>query len=462
MEGSGGCVQIVSRRLVRPESASSPDGVPSELEVMHLTPWDLSMITVDHIQKGILLPKPGTGGAHVVDDLASSFARALGRFYPLAGRLTAAGITNGVSDPGLVVSLCCNNEGAELVHAVAPGVTVSDITTPLYIPSVVRSFFPLTGLLNVDAIVDSRPVLAAQVTELADGIFIAMSLNHGIADGTTFWHFFNTWSEINRSSGGSEGYKLSTPPPVLGRWFLDTCPVPIPLPFGKLEDIIRRPEYTPVQECFFHFSAESVKKLKAKANAEMAGTATATISSLQSLLAHLWRAVCRARGHSPDRETMYILLIGCRARVTGIPQDYMGNSVIAHVAKSIVGDVLDRGLGWAAWLLNRAVASFDEARVRDGLTSWSQKPSLLYAEPSRDSTKILTVSSPRFDVYGNDFGWGRPVAVRSSAGNKVDGKVTVFEGRGGGGGMALEVCLSPEALARLVADNEFMEAVSAA
>jgi hypothetical protein len=74
----------------------------------------------------------------------------------------------------------------------------------------------------------------------------------------------------------------------------------------------------------------------------------------------------------------------------------------------------------------------------------------------------LTGSSPRFDVYGNDFGWGRPVAVRSGAGNKCEGKVTVYEGRGGAGSMALEVCLTPRALDRLVADEEFMEAVSAA
>jgi hypothetical protein len=33
-------------------------------------------------------------------------------------------------------------------------------------------------------------------------------------------------------------------------------------------------------------SADSVRNLNAKANADMAGTATATISSLQSLLAH--------------------------------------------------------------------------------------------------------------------------------------------------------------------------------
>jgi len=461
MGGSTGGVEILSRRLVRPESSSSPDRMPSEPEVIHLTPWDLALITGDHIQKGILLPNPRAGGAaQVIDDLASSFARALDRFYPLAGRLTASEVNDGVSNPSLVISLCCNNEGAEFVHAMAPGVTVSDITTSLYIPSVVWSFFPLNRLLSVEAAVDSLPVLAAQVTELEDGIFIAMSLNHGVADGTAFWRFFNTWSEINRSSGGSEAYELSTPLPVVDRWFLDTCPVPIPLPFRKLEDIVLRPEYTPVQECFFHFSGESVRKLKTKANAEMAGTATATISSLQSLLAHVWRAVCRARQLAPHLEAVYRLAIGCRGRVEGIPREYMGNAVTLGAARSTVGDVLDTGLGWPAWLLNRVVASFDEAQVRGDLASWAREPKLALVRPSRNPAYTVTGSSPRFDVYGNDFGWGRPVAVRSGAGNKLDGKVTVYEGRGGGGSMALEVCLSPEALARLAADEEFMEAVT--
>jgi hypothetical protein len=39
--------------------------------------------------------------------------------------------------------------------------------------------------------------------------------------------------------------------------------------------------------------------------------------------------------------------------------------------------------------------------------------------------------------------------------------VNAYEGCGGAGSIALEVCLAPKALARLVADKEFMEAVSA-
>jgi hypothetical protein len=133
------------------------------------------------------------------------------------------------------------------------------------------------------------------------------------------------------------------------------------------------------------------------------------------------------------------------------------------VARSTAGEVVEKGLGWAAWLMNLAVASFDEAAVRDELASWPRDPRFLYVKPPGEAAaNILTGSSPRFDVYGNDFGWGRPVAVRSGAGNKCEGKVTVYEGRGGAGSMALEVCLTPRALDRLVADEEFMEAVSAA
>ena len=68
-------------------------------------------------------------------------------------------------------------------------------------------------------------------------------------------------------------------------------------------------------------------------------------------------------------------------------------------------------------------------------------------------------NSPRFDVFGNDFGWGRPVAVRSGGGNKVDGRATVYE-LGRGGGIGMELCLAPEALARLIADDEFMAVVN--
>jgi hypothetical protein len=39
----------------------------------------------------------------------------------------------------------------------------------------------------------------------------------------------------------------------------------------------------------------------------------------------------------------------------------------------------------------------------------------------RDNS-VMMGSSPRFPMYDNDFGWGRPVGVRSGWANKFDGK----------------------------------------
>ncbi|KAG8086639.1 hypothetical protein GUJ93_ZPchr0010g8255 [Zizania palustris] len=448
--------------MVLPESTSLQNSeLPEPETTVHLTPWDLPMITVEYIQKGLLLHEPPTGGERFVERLASSLARVLGRFYPFAGRLAEAEKNDdGAASPpsSISISLCCNNEGAEFVHAEAPGVTTADIASSLYIPRVVWSFFPLNGLLDADAATGSLPVLAVQITELSDGVFIGVSLNHVVGDGTTFWQFINAWAEISRSSDG----KLDmSPSPVWERWFLDTCPVPIPLPFAKLEDIIRRCEHSPpLQECFFSFSRESTRKLKVKANGEMGGGSAAAISSLQALLALVWRSVSRARGLGPCQETAYLLAVGCRGRVTDVSPDYVGNAVVVGAVNSTAGEIQEKGLGWTAWQLNRLVASFDEAAIRNRLSSWLQQPVFSSVAKVMGGTTVLTGSSPRFDVFGNDFGWGKPVAVRSGGATKFDGKVTVYEGRDGGGSMALEVCLAPATLAKLVADVEFMDAVS--
>ncbi|RLN28844.1 hypothetical protein C2845_PM05G18320 [Panicum miliaceum] len=450
-------VQIVSRRLVRPSSisttANGSNPPTEEAEVIHLTPWDLRLLTTDYIQKGVLLPKALTSGGRLVSDLAASLARALGRFYAFAGRLDAQQCGDGT----VTVSLRCTGDGAEVVHAVAPGVAVAHIADSLYTPPVVWSLFSFNQVLGGDAAFQSLPVLSVQITELADGVFIAMSMNHSVGDGTTFWDFFNTWSELNRC-GSSE---LSTPAPVLQRWFVETSPVPIPLPLGKLQRLLRPFARPTVQECFFTFSTASVRKLKARANDEMAGRATATISSLQAVFAHVWRALCRARRLPPEQDTVYYLIVGCRGRVAGIAPGYVGNAVMRSEVPSTAGEIERNGLGWTAWLLNRSVASFDELRVRGWLGRWVREPEFAHmGSLMSDGAAVTTGSSPRFDVFGNDFGWGTPVAVRSGAAEKMDGATTVFKGREKGGSISLEVCVKPGVLPMLVADKEFMDAVT--
>lgn len=58
------------------------------------------------------------------------------------------------------------------VHAVADGLTMADILESVYVPRLVRSFFALNVVSNYEG--TSRPLLAVQVTELEDGIFVSL------------------------------------------------------------------------------------------------------------------------------------------------------------------------------------------------------------------------------------------------------------------------------------------------
>ncbi|KAG5528648.1 hypothetical protein RHGRI_029356 [Rhododendron griersonianum] len=91
------------------------------------------------------------------------------------------------------------------------------------------------------------------------------------------------------------------------------------------------------------------------------------------------------------------------------------------------------------------------------LEKWAESPKLVKMGDVT-SNALITSSSPQFNVYGCDFGWGKPVAVRSGLANKHDGKITVFPGAEEGS-MDIEVCLLPETLEAVVHDSEFMDAL---
>uniref|UniRef100_A0A7N2R785 HXXXD-type acyl-transferase family protein n=1 Tax=Quercus lobata TaxID=97700 RepID=A0A7N2R785_QUELO len=302
---------------------------------------------------------------------------------------------------------------------------ISLIAYPIYVPDIVNSFFLMNGVLNYQGI--SKPLLAVQVTELVDGIFIGCTLNHCVVDGSPFWHFFNTWSEISR---GNNIDATSQSPPIFQRCYFDgIIDFPLHIPFHQNEISDGRSFPTPLKQKVFHFSKEKIAQLKAKANAEMG---TTTISSLLAVMGHLWRAVVRSQHYEDNQEVHYRLLVGVRQRIQPpLPAEYVGNAVLYGNITTTVDNLLEHGLGWVAWQINKAVASQTAEEVKN-LSAVT-------------SNAMITGSSPRFNVYGNDFGWGRPIAVRSGVSNKYDGKLTVFPWIEEGS-MDFEACLSPETL----------------
>ncbi|KAL5549736.1 hypothetical protein UlMin_004967 [Ulmus minor] len=439
-------IRFISTSCIKPQPSICEDNNHDFSPTIDLTPCDLQLLHADQIQKGLLFRKPRLHNPLRIEQLKVTLSRTLAIFYPLAGRL----IMTQNNDKTASFFINCNGEGAHFVHAVADGIKVNDILEPIISPdNIVYSFFPMNGVLNYKGI--SNPLLAVQVTELVDGIFIGCTINHCVADGTSFWHFFNTWSEISRGNGDG----VSEASPFLDRHYLDgVINLPIHLPFSLIKGIslAERVSTPPLQQRVFHFPKEKIAQLKVKANSEIG---TNKISSLQALMAHLWVSITRSRHLKPNEEVHYGIVVGLRQRTKPpLPDSYFGNAVLIAMVKSTAGELLRRGPCWAAWQMNKTIASQTNEKVMKFLEDWTKAPQMekVGALPSN---LLITGSSPRFDVYGNDFGWGKPFTVRSGPGNKFDGKLTVFPGAEEGS-IDFEACLSPETLRAMAEDEEFM------
>ncbi|XP_038898879.1 uncharacterized acetyltransferase At3g50280-like [Benincasa hispida] len=442
----------VSECFVKPELEWLPQ---ESKQSYHLSPLDLPMLSTHYIQKGLLFHKPPqTSIPNFLQRLKNSLSAALVHFYPLSGRLSTITNHHHHLQPSISIYVdCVNSPGAKFIHA-AIDITISDVLSPVDVPSVVHSFFDHHKAVNYDG--HSMPLLSVQVTELLDGVFIGCSFNHAIGDGTSYWNFFNTWSDIFQSPSNHTSISR---PPVLERWFPDGYGPIIDLPFTHPDQFISRYEAPQLRERVFYFSAESIAKLKAKANAEY-GT-KGTISSFQSLSALVWQSITRARRIPEEQRTICMLAANNRAKLEpSLSGNYFGNVVTALKADAEAGELVGKDLGWAAWKLHDAVVNNPSKKFSESVEQWLQSPYTVQTSRLFDPNSVMIGSSPRFNKYGNEFGMGKAVALRSGYANKFDGKVSSYPGHEGGGSVDLEICLLPQNMANLESDFEFMNVVS--
>ncbi|XP_026450992.1 protein ENHANCED PSEUDOMONAS SUSCEPTIBILTY 1-like [Papaver somniferum] len=467
-------VRRVSTTNIRPASYIIQQASDTHKRI-DLNPMDLLFLNIAYMQKGFLFTKQHEEGKSIKDKIShlkTSLSHTLDHFFPLAGRL---GIEKHEDDGNTIsIYINCNSEGAEFVHATAD-VSVEDIVSPTYVPqAVIDRMFLLTGVRNCQG--QSHPLLSIQVTELIDGVFIGCSANHSVCDGTSFWKFINAWSEITSSSGN---HTYSHPSPVFERWFINETDCPIRLHLSSVHDKLSAkknitgtdevPSLDLVEKCF-HFTKSNIAALKERANLEIvSGTKqNMVISSLQAILAFVWTAVVRSRSCLNDnwdesRELELRLLMNNRTKlVPPLLETYFGNSIARGVVTVKEGQLVKgSGFGFLASVLNGVVNSNNFKKSRNFIESWIEKP--LMPVPGGNTGIVGNVfvarSSQWFNMYGNNFGWGRPIAVRTGANGKSYGITTVNPGPVEES-VAIEICLPIEVFKAMENDAEFMEAFS--
>ncbi|TYJ10487.1 hypothetical protein E1A91_A11G210800v1 [Gossypium mustelinum] len=330
-------VRFISSSIIQAANHSASS------ERIELTPWDLRFLQIGHIQKGLLFPKPKAPLQEndtentLIHHLKTFLSHTLHYFPPLAGQLA---ITQHEDDT-ISLFINCNNARASFTHAVA-GVTISDIIKPVYVPTIIHSFFPLNELTNFEG--TRKPVLGIQVTDLIDGIFIGCTNNHVVVDGTSFWHFLNSWSEI------SKGLIHLSKPLVFQRWFPDDTIIPIRIP----RSVVKLKQSNKELESIL---PENITKLKAKANTEMG---TNNISSLQALLSHIWRLVICNKRFDPNEEITYRVVVGCKRRLSKLPDNCFRNVILGVFVTMKAKELLEQETENTAWTMNRKIATVTE------------------------------------------------------------------------------------------------------
>ncbi|XP_022767678.1 BAHD acyltransferase DCR-like [Durio zibethinus] len=457
-------VTLISKCTIFPDQKS-------DIKSLKLSVSDIPMLSCQYIQKGVLLTSPPFSFDDLVVFLKQSLSTTLSYFPPLAGRLT--------TDPDGHLHITCNDAGIHFLVVKSPKLSIHDILFPGDVPDCVKEFFTFDKTISYSG--HFKPLAAVQVTELVDGVFIGCTVNHAVTDGTSFWHFFNTFAEISKGAS-----KISKSPHFCRNTVFNSQAV---LKFPPGGPTVTFAGDKPLRERIFHFSREAILKLKYRANygclltkqmnsevlgklcndswksvnGETNGTlrnSNDEISSFQSLCAQLWRSVTRARKLEPTKITTFRMAVNCRHRLDPkLEQYYFGNAIQSIPTFVPVGELLAKDLSWGADLLHKNVVAHEDDTVRRGVADWEKQPRL-FPLGNFDGASLTMGSSPRFPMYNNDFGWGRPLAVRSGRANKFDGKISAFPGREGNGSVDLEIVLAPDTMAGLECDGEIMQYVS--
>ncbi|CAJ1861689.1 unnamed protein product [Sphenostylis stenocarpa] len=452
---------ILSKCTVVPDQDST-------LGDLKLSISDLNMLLSHYIQKGCLFSTPSIPAHTLIPHLINALSRTLSFFPPFAGRLK--------TDVHGYVYISCNDAGVDFIHATAVDISVTDLLSTSDVHPTFNRLFPFHHKISYTA--HSSPIMAFQVTEFADGVFIGCAVCHAVTDGASFWNFFNTFAAVSQGA--------TVCPSILPDFRRDsilTSKVVLRLP---KEIKVTFNVDAPFRERIFSFSRESIQKLKAIVNnggtkfslenvelmAKLSNDTevktvtrgvsneTREISSFQSLCALMWRCVTRARNLEGPQVTTFRMAVNVRQRMEPkLGDHYFGNAIQTIATCAEARDVVSSDLPWCAEQLNKSVKAFDSATVCRNVENWEREPKC-FELGNHDGATVQMGSSPRFPMYDNDFGWGRPLAVRSGGANKFDGKMSAFPGRNGGGSVDLEVVLAPDSMEQLGSDPEFMFYVS--
>ncbi|KAL0390601.1 UNVERIFIED_CONTAM: Agmatine coumaroyltransferase-2 [Sesamum calycinum] len=385
-------VKIGSSKLVKPFYEGNP---PSITDYTPLSVFD--KVTYDQHVAVIYAYNPPTPPNAAIE---FGLRKALAAYREWAGRLSRD--SNG--EPIILL----NDEGVKFVEA--------SVDRPL---SETVHFRPSATLLSLHPSLEGVVELVqVQVTRFSCGsMVVGFTAHHLVADGHATSSFLVAWGQACRGLGVNPLpfrdrtiFSPRNPPNFESEhrgveYITKNLKKVYPLIDNSVRDIVAHK---------VHYSKEFLSKLKARASS-MNGT-NKPFSTFESLVAHLWRAITKARGLNGFETTQVRISVDGRYRLNPrVPNEYFGNLVLWAFAKAKVKK---------EDLVPNAVAD--------------TKESILWPNLEVDSWL-------RFPFYDLDFGCGGPYIFMPSF-SPTEGMIFLLPSFSGDGSIDVFIPLFQESL----------------
>ncbi|EOY03695.1 HXXXD-type acyl-transferase family protein, putative [Theobroma cacao] len=261
----------------------------------------------------------------------------------------------------------------------------------------------------------------------SQGFCVGITAHHAILDGRSTTMFVKSWAYLCKQ-GNTENSSL--PPELtpfydrsvikdpsgldllyLKQWLAFTSSDSDPNRRSLIIEQNIRDVPDDLVRATFDLSREHIKSLREKVLSKLDKAKPLHLSSFVLTFAYVSTCLIKARGGESDRTVNFGFAADARSRLNPpIPENYFGNCVLGPLASAKAGNFMDEnGFATAAELASDMVKELE----MNGILEQAEKKLTQFFDVIMETGKqVISVSgSPRFGVYGADFGWGKPRKV---------------------------------------------------
>ncbi|KAJ1700956.1 hypothetical protein LUZ63_000735 [Rhynchospora breviuscula] len=428
-------------RVIEATRVAPPQGTISGHATLSLTFFDVLWVHFPYplVERLFFYRYPHPTSQFVsslLPSLKSSLSLTLEKFYPLAGNLR---VTPKTEDKFEI----CYIEGDSVAFTVAECNEKFEDFAGDHEREVSRFQDFIPQLLKSDEL---QPLFSVQVTVFPDvGIAIGVTVHHAACDGTSSMQFMHEWAATCRSQT-----RTSSQGPLIDRNLISfPCNLYNNFHNGMLE--IRKVMVAPATSvepmlaaasslepvlATFSLSQEHIQKLKQLVLTD-AKERNVSFHCSTIVVAVAYTVVGYFQAKRIDKSTRVGIGLSAdyRSRLhPPLPIEYFGNCVGFVMADINVSDLIrENGIALAAEAIGRDIKRLDDGLK--GAENWMELFKSFFANPI-----VGTAGSPKFKVYGVDFGCGRPEKVDIISAAKT-GSMALAESRDVPGGVEIGLAL---------------------